>query len=376
MEKEQPNLQEITAIKNPRQAFFLTNNRAVVNGESGCSIVDLNTKIISKDAWQHLTMHPNKTTFALYNTEKIEIFDTEANNEPYNSIDLSETRGEIQSIIFDQNNTIFVTTQHNAFPNCVTSKINYKDSFTISAEFYKNSVGSGINHILLYHPTKQCLYQATRNCPSLISTSKSNGLATSKHITILQTYPCCFECSPDGSSMAIVDLKSLYILDCNHPTLGDQYSRSEISFSQQNTILNIAFHPNSSYIAIVLENSLKKDDKKIFIKYLETKRNNIISTTRKENIITAIKDNSFDFSIPDAPSSLSFDRDGKHILVTIYNKCFSVPVSFEVIYQDDAKEKSAFMHWLLKNYQIDDNTILPDDVRTIITYFFLEMLKR
>lgn len=87
MEKEQPLIKEITAIKNPRQAFFLTNNQAVINGESGCSIVDLSThkevKKISADTWQHLNVRPNKTTLALYNTNELKIFDTKTGNEAY-----------------------------------------------------------------------------------------------------------------------------------------------------------------------------------------------------------------------------------------------------------------------------------------------------
>ena len=210
MEKEKPNLQEITAIKNPRQAFFLTNNHAVINGESGCSIVDVSpnkkVKKISEDVWE-------------------------------------------------------------------------------------------------------CL--------------------------------------------------------------------SAIHFSEQNRIINMAFHPNSAYIAIILENSCREDkpDKQIFIKYLETKKNDTFTTIKKENIITKIDDDSIDFTIKNNPSSLSFDCYGKYALITLYNKCFHVPVPFNVVYQDDAKERTTLLHWLLKNYPVD-NTVLPDDIRTIITQIFLEMLKR
>jgi hypothetical protein len=376
MEKEKPNLQEITAIKNPRQAFFLTDNRAVINGESGCSIVDLRTnsevKRISEDDRQTLVLNHNKTALALYNTEKIEIFYIEEKNELCHPIDLSGTGAKIISALLDHKNTIFVTTQHDRFPQFVISSINYKDPFTSSGEFYKNSSGSGLPNILLYHPTKQCLYRATLNHPSIIYTSDSNSLNTPKHITTLSAHPHLFECSPDGSLLAVSNLKYLYFLDCNHPTLGDKHNRSPILFSEQNKIINIAFHPNSAYIAIILENSCREDnsDKQIFIKYLET------TTIKKENIITIIEDDSIDFTAENAPSSLSFDINGKYALITLYNRCFRVPIPFKVIYQDDAKERTTFVHWLFKNYQVDDNPVLPDDIRTAITRMLLETLKR
>src|SRR5437762_1004669 len=87
MEEELPKeeksniLAEITAIKKPRHVQYLTNNRVIIAGKGGCSIIDPTTnkkiKEISNISTHHLATHPNKKLFALTQKKSINIYDIE-----------------------------------------------------------------------------------------------------------------------------------------------------------------------------------------------------------------------------------------------------------------------------------------------------------
>lgn len=361
MEKQQPVPTfptEITAIKTPRQAFFLSNNEAVINGESGCSIIDLKTnqeiKKISVDAWQHLVLNHNKTKVALYNTDAMKIFDTQTGNEEY-TINYCK---KITSAVFNKYNDILVTCA-NPKPNFgyAIIYINYKENKTILQKHFDP-------HSFFHNPTKNFLYSATSSNETKIY-SHTNDLTKYECIKKINNSSCLFECSTNESLLAVANVNTLYLLDVNH---NDDNCECFEEWNA-NFFHAMQFHPNSLYVAILTEDETNKN---IQLRYHSNNAKRIANTP-----ITI--DQSKIIPIPEAcenPPSLSFAPNGKHALVTMHNQCFSVPVPFEIVYQDGAKERTAFLYWLLKNYQINGNPVLPNEISHLITHIFLEACKR
>ena len=74
---------------------------------------------------------------------------------------------------------------------------------------------------------------------------------------------------------------------------------------------------------------------------------------------------------------LSFSPSGKKLFVNIGDTCAELEVPFEVIYQNDTKEKFPFILFLLKNYSSHwDDIEIPQDVNNFISKILLEVHKR
>lgn len=353
---------EITAVKTPQKALFVTNDYAIVNGTHGCSVINPKTNTILKTicgrTWQDFALNPKKTKIALYNTDELRVFDIQTGNEEW-KIDNFPT---ITSAIFDHGDAIILTMErtpcdsiiHNVCPYGIV-KMNYKKNTCIKKLFDKKFA-------LFLHPTKEYLYQTHLEYPAI--SMLDNELKQEKKIGL----QCCshFDHHPQESLIIVSDSFNFWLLHTDlHHSVG-------FPLDLDLTLHAIQFHPNGLYIAILFTKQ-HQNTKKFYLNYL-TK--SLIFTHRQMLIpdnCDTVKNNDPDSSIK---SYLSFSPDGKNVLITTPDAYFMGPVPFDIVYHDNTKEKSAFIYWFLKNYYIDENTILPEDMKQFITHVFLETCKR
>jgi hypothetical protein len=345
MESQQNLCTEITAAKHPRQAIFITDHQAIINGEDGCSIVDLQknkeVKKISDCKWQHLALHPNKTKIALYNTDELKIFDTQTGNEEWKRNNL-----EIKSIVFDNQNVIFLVQDHNYI-----KKIDYQETQFTDLRHYGIYTG-------LYSPKNIYFMLTAEFLGTAISVLDNNHSLDFKKYIKITADSNFFKCSPNGSLLTIGNSQTLRLLD-----VSDDYKTcgflnwSKIGFKV------LQFHPNSLYIT-----RLVHKETGIYLVYHNKKGHPTAGTL--------IPINESKKKSPESDSaSISFAPNGKNALVTLYNQCISVPVPFEIIYQDDAKKKAISAYWALKNYKTNTYDI-PQEINQHLLYSLLETLKR
>lgn len=388
MEKEKTICPEITAVKNPHQAFFITNNQAVINGEGGCSIVHLQNnkeiKKISDSDDAYLAMHPDKSVFALAHSDRLYIYDAHTGILRCDSFQLKLPN--VTSAVFNHSQDIFLSSKnYNGY---------YITRFIHAKNYYNPPVNETIidslipcNHMdhdsfltnIICHPTHQeliCLicsatgHISIKNIDSLfvddnLHRSQLNRL-NGKHLN--GAY------SPDGSILACYNPATFFIIDIN---TGEKEMLLKIA--NKGMIRAITFHPEGSIIT-----ALSNKEEVTNIDYWDIKNKKIIMSTPLPEVHNT---HNAQFSLINPFSwfttkennqinpSLSFSPDQKNLMVIMKNKCFLIPVSFEIRYRTDIKER-ILLYWLLKNCNIDDNPVLPKELIQTITHIFLETLQR
>jgi hypothetical protein len=391
MEHQQPVLKEITAVKNPRQAFFITDHQIVINGESGCSIVDLTTnteiKKISDTNNAYLAIHPNKSVFALTHHNDINIYDAKTGTHRCDYYSPFQPKLQtITSAVFNNSEDIFVSHKQDD-KYCITHFIHQKNCYEppinetiIDCLKYCKKVDSSEGpslHNIICHPTKKNFVCLINNNTGYISITydphEDEHYEYGYHFRAANGKDLNSEYSPDGSLLACCNPQVFFIIDIKARTKDLMF----INTKNKVVIQAITFHPEGSIIAALSDKEGVKH-----IDYWDIKNKKIIMSTtlpemhNTQSLFTSIFSSWFTTK-EDNPTnaSLSFSPDKKNLMVIMENRCFLMPVALGIVCRTDIQE-TAFLYWLFNNYQIDHNTILIDEIRQLITRIFLETLKR
>lgn len=347
METKPHILAEITCIKKPQRALFLTNDRVVINGRNGCSIINVITneeiiKIIDTEAY-HIDVHPNKKKLAVSHNKTITIYDAETGIPEWTNTDL-QSPSILSSIFNPLKSTILLrhTHRNEVFPgiskyNYITNKksvIGYDDQRSTSPS-------------LSFHPTKKEFCLAYN--PGMIMILHSKKEPFLYDISTRPDHRFC-NYSPDGSLLAIGNSHSLNIFTVH----ADHYQREQLEEKKEYDYSEIAFHPNSSVLATLSGSGNK-------LRYWDS---------HTGQLITKIK------LYPFATMSLSFSPDGQKLIIALSNKCIIVSTPFEVMYQLDTKQRFPYLLFLLKNLNCGQSNELPRDLTPQLKYNLLEIFKR
>jgi hypothetical protein len=385
MEKEKQNLQEITAIKNPRQAFFLTDNRAVINGENGCSIIDLNTgqeiTKISNLSDEYLAIHPNKSLLALAFQNFIDIYDAKTGIHKYSFFGSRPPEGSFYIIPANTTSVVF-----NHAGNIVSSYYeSIRDWYYIDEcipPIHENHLANTYHHIhgsqhftrIICHPTDRktmCLIDSFTGDIIFRNTNQKYERPSRTEDFLTQEHNLKGEFSPDGSLLACYNPEVFFVIDIK------TYQRKYLASRKDKiTTQAITFHPEGSIIATLSD---KEDVQNI--DYWDTTNKKIILSTalpKTDNTEWSLTNMLSWFTTKkDTPLhySLSFSPDQKHLMIITGNRCFSMSVPVGITCRTDIKEQ-IFLYWLLNNSLINDNIIVPSDIAATITQTFLETFKQ
>ncbi len=316
-------LAELTCIKEPYTAFYLTENRVLINGSDQCSVVDPTTnkeikRIFDNNEWSScISVHPNKTKFAFSahyppdNKQKITIYDTKTCTVEHT---INWDGATLESLLFSPLDDTIATVIFNS----------------VNAKFYNYKTNK---------TTITDIEEAARRIKQTIPNRPAS-------------HSFC-EHSPNGSFIARGTGSQIIITKPNQ----DTYTIDVPKIYNTSCFNKIAFHPNSK-ILITLSNP------EGFLNYWD------VSTFQH---ITTMTPTSARATWP-VSSSLSFSPNGTKLLLVVHGKCTVLEVPFDVLYQPGAQQKALFVYWLLKNLNNDPD--LPQDVRHLLVHTTLETLKR
>lgn len=363
--KETPNIvTTITCLKKPSDGLYLTENNILINQRHHCSIINTTTnqelrKINSEDSYiQSIGVHPDRIKFALSDysvkdgQQKIRIYDSQTYAIEH-TINWND-HTYIKSIAFNKLDEIAVTKQRSP----EVTLCNYKTNKTT----YINIPGAVTEHKricdphIALHPTQPISYVTWRNVYiHNFETSK-----TQKIDSILTWHYVC-QYSTDGNYVVRGSYDKI-VVDTENDNIHSQVMPRE---PHNNVFCNIAIHPNSKVFITLLESS-RDSHKNYTLKY---------HTINDLGCITAM-DLPF-YTTSSDQTVLSFSPSGKKLFVNIGDTCAELEVPFEVIYQNDTKEKFPFILFLLKNYSSHwDDIEIPQDVNNFISKILLEVHKR
>jgi len=334
-------LKEITIIKKPNYAQYLTEDRAIITSDNGCSIINPITneeiKKITNDEGS-IVIHPNKQKFALSHKGTITIYDSKEYNKKYQtSVD-----GYIESFAFCPMDTIiFINLKPKQKFICfdVIVKYNYQ---TDQQNFIYHRPRSN----LALHPTQK-IVSFLKDNRTLYSYQSDDFNKLIGEIQLYKSpderYDPAYTCKYnfDGSSIVAFNHKNIYLID---PHTKDPVHPSFTS-NRDEYFLDIAFHPTIPSIFAVLTQSWNfyYDPNNSYLQYYDAKTKKYICTTP--------------FSLPERCYDLSLCPSGKKALITLKNSAFVMPIPFEVL----KTKVVAFIYWILKNYQFDHPEV-PNDV--------------
>ncbi len=371
MEKETNNIAELTNIRKPHTAQYLTNDRAVIISEQGLysdSILvqiinpennDVVKKVFVGDFRQyghhiHLAIHPNKQKFAISLANEITIYNSETGKEEwFASIN---TKNRINTATFSPiEDTIFIT-YYDKYKTTNIEKYNY-------ATNEKGSVYDGsmfFRHDIALHPTQPILYTGNHKGKLFFHSSmtrQEKGLSWKdiRHPKIIETEYTerDYHYNHDGSVVIAQGGSAIYIAapamidnPNDHPSrlftgpkftmlrdflnLSAQYPYNPILMRLQckdkkneaiSPIKKVIFYPQSLLLT-VLFNTRYPDKSAFDIQYWDIQ-------TQKCIHITPILETP-ETCYTTEPVDLSFSSDCTKLLVTVNNRCFVVPVPLEV----------------------------------------------
>ena len=362
-------LSEITSIKEPLQAEYLAEDRILVNGYDGCSIINPATKKEIKK------IDVQAPYFAIHPTTKKIAFGGK-NPAIYSS------SGELETLINSSSITKPVFDPlHN---NILLEEVNGYSTSYDCATGHKARMGAGKISLIAFHPTQKISYMChpiggwfSNPCIEIYSTTTSqqtNRIGLGYHCN-----PTHILCSPNGSLIAVQNgNKAVYIIErttqkqhfgfqkiIKLPTIkSTQFimnpvtdTLTAIQYSADDTWVDILFHPNSAVLATVMQLYIDHESHQIVF-YWDVITQQLITT------------------MPPLPScsrhihkNIAFSPDGKILMVVLPDKCITLPVPSEVLY--DTTEKLPYLYWfLLKEYSNQHD--VPDDVQNIIALALLE----
>jgi len=389
--KEKPNiLAEITCIQQPRYAQYITNNRVVIAGEDGCSIVDPTTnkeiKKISDVNIHHLAIHPNKTLFALSheNTNSFDIYNAETNSlicsktvddpiriNSYDRIEYAHFCPHDTTLFLMLVNCINGTAPQTHSPIAYKiTKYNYTTHQHNTHRFQSNIW----IHLFAFHPTqnKMCMihpaYDISIYEPDIIISPEAK-LYSQKSYGHYHKQFCQY--NPDGSYIALGDCQSkIYIINSQKIDQYYEFKKGTEKY-QREDFKRILFYSNSILaISSALYINTEKDPSKGKMQnsltrlfYFDIHKKRLIHT---DELLDVSKQ--YDFS---------FSPDKAKVIITLTNKYIELPVPFNVMYKNITKKEFPYLLFLLKNYtsQCDDIEI-PQDINVLLAQTLLDLYRR
>jgi WD40 repeat protein len=375
-EKKAKILTEITCIKEPYAALYLTENRILINGRNQCSIVDSTTnkeikRIFDGNIWSsNIAVHPHKTKFAL------SAYHYSANNEKQTdraqqkiTIYNAQTY-EIESIIgwnyattssmrfSPLNDTIAVCQSsvdvilHNYTTNTTTT-INVPEARHEHLQGYDDH-----SPIFSFHPTEPLMCLAWK-------TVYIHDLTTSTRKTVSKAprYHNFCEYNPDGSFIAMGTSAEVNCIKPDHiphfTAIPQKYTYFE--GARPDEFLGMTMHPNGNIIMI-----LSRTSKGFYTaNYYDMRTSECIT-----KIPVSLK-------IPCYKTYLSFSPSGKKLLMVAFDQCAELKVPFKVLYKNITKKQLSYLLFLLKNIDLKPDTVeIPHDVIQYMAKTVHEIYKR
>jgi hypothetical protein len=348
---------QLTAIKKPHEAIYLTNELIAVRSNNGCSIIDREAnkeyiKITNKYC-QHLTAHPKRPLLAIACNKNLKIFNYETKEKIWSTIH----NNHITSSIFNPHDTIIT------IRNDTVERINEVTEHNYITK-QKRSYPLLFCPIA-YHPTaKTTLSQYDSQI------NFSPHPITNKYETLqLNISPVDCQYNPNGSIIATHDSNQICLIEI--PSSPSQYLEILKYLNRINNVYSydtIKFYPRGSVLATLSRNDqFRVEIPKYVLAYWDVEQQEIINETP-----VYIKEDILNYHL----SAISFTPNGKEIIVTAYRQHIIFPVPFEVIYQKDTRENFSYLLFLLKNLKPDQAIDIPQDITKLLAHILLQAHKR
>jgi hypothetical protein len=325
-------LREITIIEKPYAAQYLQKDRAIIFGESGCSIINpLTNEKIKKISdlpyhnYSSFALSPNKKKVALSHNANITMYDIDTGNKKMYSFPHS-----LRSATFSpQEPFILLCSGYKEQTKII--KLNY---ITNQSEIYDIPF---LCPNIAFHPTQNFICTGnTKN--EIFIYSLDNLKKPIKQGNFKNSIPYYYQYNQDGSFIIAVGVGDIYIIDTDLNSVFSSLRHEKKDF------WNATMNANNTIVAVLSEHNRNFDH---FIEYYDIKSKKFIYSTK-------IGDNN-----PGSSYNLSFSPDEKELMIILRGKCFVIPTSYHHV---------IFMHWMLKNYQLHHPEIPNDVVNYIIKY--------
>lgn len=354
-------LSEITIIKEPWQAEYLAEDRVIINGKDGCCIINPKTnkaiKKIDVQA-QHFALHPTTKKIA-FSGENPAIYSTTGDREVF----IQANNLPITKSVFDPLNN-----------HILLEQAGYSGSYDCETG-HKAEMGAGRISFIAFHPTQKLIYM----CHPIGGWFSKPCIETYSSTTLEQTdriglgdhcNPTYILCSPNGAWIAVQYVnKAVYIIKHHDqtpithcielPTIKNTLfimnpvtdTLTAIQHNYNNPRVDILFHPNSAVLATVMPLCIDRERHEIVF-YWDVITQQLITTmppfpTRYHHI----------------HKNIAFSPNGKELMVVLPDKCITLPVPFEVLYNTTEKLPHLYL-FLLKEWLNQHD--MPNDVQKII----------
>lgn len=364
-------IQEIMTIGYPRCARLLTNNHAVIiDKDQDTYIVNLKTKIsqqinssYNKEDLSIPILQSNDNIISTYCGKTITIYDAHTNVQKWNK---TEARLAHSLAWKPTQNTIFLCLYpENSKKANKIKKYNYAtnddEEIFIEDRQYK---------FITLHPTEEimCLIDNHGNIywhelndtgskhkklPIRNDVKGGTGLSFSCHYNF------------DGSYLAAGYTNKIKIVDHNKKPNPLLYLTSpkgeffeEILAQENETFHAITFHPNNTILAILCSYQLSTipgcTHKNQYVRYYDVKTLQCIEKTIAFHSLYS--------------HDLAFASDGFSIIITLEDKCITIPVTFAI------KEKCLYALLSLNQCKDEYEQMLPKDITRYITYTLIKSM--
>ncbi len=385
-------LAEITCIRNPRYAQYLSNNHVVITGSDGCSIVDPKTnteikKLCTLQSEQIVT-HPNQTLFALLHYgNTIGIYDTKKDGFIWKkTVEGSLKRSpdaydKVEQIRFNpHDSTIFVIRA--VFASYATS---YNEKYAMTPCDYKitnynyitnqeNSFKCGYNvcsariainptqhEICIVHPFGTTLH--TTNDKSLTRTNSTKNYGRS--------YKNSCEYSPNGSYIVQGDCHSnIYIINSQNTGQYEEFKKNDYNKISREDFKNILFYSNS---ILAISSQLIIFDQEDVLNRKTKECHTLLSYwnihTKELVHVSPQLDASETYNF-------SFSPNKTKVIIALKNECVILPVPFKVICKDITEERFLYLLFVIQNIKPQSDIEIPQDIKTLISSTLLRTCKR
>lgn len=352
-------LKEITAIKQPSNGTFLTDSTVVIRGTNKCSIFDIVTNKetrVSLDNTTHLSVHPNKQKLALIHQNLIMIHNATTGKK---ELATAINRYSDASLFNPLNNTLLLWRKRQI--NALV-EYDYQDNFMIDTALnqYNNFLS------IAFHPTKQEFIAALGEYGRAYEYEAKKDMFVQKNQLNISTI--FYDYSANGSLIAGGSPHNIYTLQSifDKPVFFPKKDNDEYVY--------IKMHPNNAALATLSKSYIRYWD---VVKHQPFKSVQIISDYYKDfNLTVNPSDESSVQNYKYSDPCLSFSPDGKKLLITLRHKCIVIAVPFEITYNADKKQVGPFVYWMLKNYKIDSQQPLPEDISNYFMHILLATYTR
>lgn len=345
-------LKELTCITRPCYVAWLTGDLVAVSGSNGGSVCNYFTnqevkKIcdVSGNKIPWLIDHPSRQMIAFSNLNNhVTVYNVE-----------TETIWTKKS----KSNNPCIFDPHRENSDMIDT---YMSGGSVCSSPLPKNIG-----LLAFHPTKPlCLIEYSRKPKehTIETCSCSGGTLQEKQIFHRNKHPylCCY--SFDGSLIAIQNFVGFYEISYQ-PSICilDLETNTEQNLpcgSNEFDVCSIIFHPTSFILAALSVSP------SFAIYYWDTKNHRLITTTQLgENPEKKLY----------YGRRIDFSNDGKKIIAVTDSQCFILEVPYEVIHKDITPSREILIYWMLKQYQQNHTSNIPNELIDMLTKTVIECSK-